>query len=48
MLIVFNGERFLSEAIESVLSQTIEDWELLVVDDGSADGSRSIAESFAA
>ena len=48
VLIVFNGERFLGEAIESVLAQTMSDWELIVVDDGSSDATRAIAESFAA
>ena len=32
---VFNGELFLKKAIESVLSQTYSNWELLIVDDGS-------------
>ncbi len=43
---VFNGERHLREAMESVLQQTFRDWELLVVDDGSTDGSGEIAASF--
>ena len=34
-----NAQRFLAEAIESVLAQTFGDWELLLVDDGSSDGS---------
>ena len=37
-------ERFLREAIESVLAQDMPDWELVLVDDGSVDGSRRIAE----
>jgi glycosyltransferase involved in cell wall biosynthesis/SAM-dependent methyltransferase len=37
--------RFLREAIESVFAQTFEDWEILLVDDGSRDGSREIAEA---
>ena len=41
-----NSERFLAEAIESVRSQTFRDWELLLVDDGSQDGSRQIAQRF--
>jgi glycosyltransferase involved in cell wall biosynthesis len=46
--IVFNGEAYLAEAIESVLAQTMPDWELIVCDDGSTDSSRAIAQSYAA
>jgi glycosyltransferase involved in cell wall biosynthesis len=38
-----NAERFIGEAIDSVLAQTYVDWELLLVDDGSADRSAEIA-----
>lgn len=44
---VYNGERFLSEAIESVISQSYKNWELLIVDDGSEDKSISIIEAYA-
>ncbi|MGH8676596.1 MAG: glycosyltransferase family 2 protein [Burkholderiales bacterium] len=43
---VFNGGRFLRSAIESVLRQTFADFELLVIDDGSTDGSADIVRSF--
>lgn len=42
-----NAERFIGEAIESVLSQTYDGWELLLVDDGSTDGGGEIARSYA-
>ncbi|HEX7809479.1 MAG TPA: glycosyltransferase family 2 protein, partial [Thermoanaerobaculia bacterium] len=48
LLPVWNGERFLAEAVESVLRQTHESLELIVIDDGSSDGSLAIAEEFAA
>jgi glycosyltransferase involved in cell wall biosynthesis len=44
---VLNGEKYLDQAIESVLAQTCDSWELLIVDDGSTDRSREIAERFA-
>ncbi|GAB3323324.1 hypothetical protein GCM10027299_19450 [Larkinella ripae] len=44
---VYNGERFLSAALESVLNQTHRNLEVLVLDNGSTDGSRSIIEAFA-
>lgn len=43
---VFNGERFLREAIESVLQQTHRDFELLIINDGSTDRSRDIVLSY--
>jgi len=44
----FNGERFLAQAISSVLAQTFRDFELLVVDDASTDGSARLAARFTA
>jgi glycosyltransferase involved in cell wall biosynthesis len=46
--IFFNEGRFLRDAIESVLKQTYTRWELLLVDDGSGDGSTAIAQDYAA
>jgi glycosyltransferase involved in cell wall biosynthesis len=43
---IFNAERWLAEALLSVTQQDFEDWELLLVDDGSTDESGKIAESF--
>lgn len=45
--IFLNAEEFIKEAIESVLSQTSNDWELLLVDDGSTDKSTLIATQYA-
>lgn len=42
---VYNGETFLLEAVESILAQTFKDFELLVIDDGSVDGSADIVAS---
>lgn len=44
---VFNGEEYLSMAIESVLNQTYKNFELLISDDGSTDSSLEIIESYA-
>lgn len=46
IVIFLNEERFLAEAIASVLAQEHESWELLLVDDGSTDGSAAIARTF--
>jgi glycosyltransferase involved in cell wall biosynthesis len=42
---VFNGARFLREALDSVLAQTLKDFELLVIDGGSNDGTLDILNS---
>lgn len=44
---VFNGAKFLAEALESVCAQTRQPTEVIVVDDGSIDGSGAIAARFA-
>lgn len=43
---VFNGEKFLRDAVESVLAQKHSPLEVIIVDDGSTDGSASVARSF--
>jgi glycosyltransferase involved in cell wall biosynthesis len=43
---VFNGEQYLSQAIESALSQTFEDFELIIVDDASNDRTIELVEEF--
>ena len=45
---VYNGEEFLAEAIESILNQTFNDFEFIIVDDGSQDGSAEMIRAFAA
>jgi glycosyltransferase involved in cell wall biosynthesis len=42
----YNYERYLSEAIDSALAQTYSNCEVIVVDDGSTDGSRSVIASY--
>ena len=46
IMIFFDGARFIAEAIDSVIAQTWPHWELLLVDDGSRDASRQIAERY--
>jgi glycosyltransferase involved in cell wall biosynthesis len=46
IIIFLNEERFLREAIESVFAQTYSNWKLLLVDDGSTDGSTAIARRY--
>lgn len=48
IVIFLNASKYIGEAVDSVLSQSYEDWELLLVDDGSTDGSSEIAKSYAA
>ena len=43
---VYNGERYLAEAIESALAQSRKPLEIIVVDDGSIDGTAKVAKSF--
>lgn len=48
VIIIFcDAQKFLREAIASVFAQTYENWELILVDDGSADGSSTLAKSCA-
>ena len=45
---VYNAERYLDQAVESILNQTLGDFEFLILDDGSTDGSLAILERYAA
>ena len=43
----YNAEKYIKEAIESVIAQTYKNWELFVIDDGSTDRTAEIARSYA-
>jgi len=43
---VYNGEMYIEEAVESVLIQEYKYWELIIIDDGSTDNTRSIIDTF--
>lgn len=43
---IYNAEKYLADAIKSVLAQTFQNWELILVDDGSKDKSLEIARDF--
>jgi glycosyltransferase involved in cell wall biosynthesis len=45
---VYNGERYVREAIRSVLAQTLDDFELVISDNASSDGTEAICRAFAA
>ena len=45
---IYNIASYLEECVRSVLAQTFPDFELLLIDDGSKDGSGRIADGFAA
>jgi glycosyltransferase involved in cell wall biosynthesis len=48
LLAVYNGQQYLREAVESVLTQTFSDFEFLIIDDGSTDNSLKILQDYAA
>ena len=43
---LYNGERFVSTTIDSVLAQTYSYWEMIIVNDGSTDHSAEIVQSY--
>lgn len=45
---VYNREKYLTRCINSILAQTYQGWELLLIDDGSTDGSGKICDDYAA
>ena len=47
IIIFLNGEQFIEEAIASIFAQSYNNWELLLVDDGSTDHSTMIAQKYA-
>lgn len=46
VMAVYNGEKYLAEAIQSILDQTFSDFEFIIVDDGSTDGSSTILSTY--
>lgn len=42
----YNQGKYLAEALDSVINQTLRDWECIIVDDGSTDNSAEIAKLY--
>lgn len=48
VMLSYNQSEFVRDAVESVLAQTFTDWELIIIENGSTDGSKAILEGYAA
>lgn len=48
MMAVYNGEQYISQQIESILNQTVENWKLIIQDDGSNDSTCEIIKQYIA
>ncbi len=46
VLPVYNGEKYISRSVESVIDQTYDNWELIIIDDGSRDRTNAIVEGY--
>ena len=46
LMSVYNGDRYLREAIDSILNQTLDNFEFIIIDDGSTDASNQIIKSY--
>jgi len=46
ILPIYNGEDYLSDAIDSILNQSVKNFELILINDGSSDGSLNIAQTY--
>ena len=43
---VYNAEKYIAEGIESILNQTFQDFELIIVNDGSTDGTEEVLKPY--
>lgn len=43
---IFNGEKYLSDAIQSILNQTYQNWELIIINDGSTDNTETVIKKY--
>jgi glycosyltransferase involved in cell wall biosynthesis len=43
---VYNGEKYVEDAIKSILNQTYKNWELIIIDDGSSDSTKQVINRF--
>jgi len=48
LMSVYNAKSYLADSIESILNQTYRDFEFIIIDDGSTDGSGAIIQKYAA
>ena len=46
LMSVYNVDRYLREAIDSIFNQTLENFEFIIIDDGSTDASNQIIKSY--
>ena len=46
VLPIYNGEKYMRQSIDSIIGQTYQNWELLIVDDSSTDGTAAIAAEY--